>query len=769
MGKRKQLEPLDLGPVDPTLTGERISCHKPSMRSSRRLTLLILLASGCDGGTANTAMTPESELVARLLPGYEDRIRVEVVPTAGSLDAFELETVDGMLVIRGSSGVAVASGLNHYLKEYANGHLSWLGDRIDLGASLPAVDGVVRKTSPHVNRYVYNFTVAGYTAPHWDWQRWERELDLIAAQGFNLALVTVGNEKVMVRALEQLGYNSSEIRAWIVGPAYQPWQWMGNIEGDGPAWSEELIERRAELGRQISTRMRELGITPVVPGFYGVVPPGFVERNGEDFDVRESGLWNGSFRRPDLLNPADGDRFLEVADAFYGAIEEVYGEITHFAADLFHEQDQIPDIDVTLAATNVQRAMLQAHPDAVWVIQGWFSNPRAELLDGLDPDHALLLDLWGDESPLYPTYISSDLEPFRGVPWVWSILQNFGGRTGLHGNLDTAGGLYEPESGIFRDPRRGALSGLGVLMEATHQNPVVLDLMSELIWRDPEEGAPDLFEWIQRYADRRYGGGSEDAQRAWTGLLETAYSTTPLIQFGTHESILCARPDLNAKNVFVTGPPGPPHYDTGRLEEALGDLLQARMLFGAEETYRYDLVDLTRQVLANRARVLLDEIREAFEANDLDGFVAASRRFLELILDQDRLVGTQPELLLGAWIQDARNMAADGEEADRLEGEARRLLTSWSEDESVLRDYAHREWAGLLGDYYHGRWKLYFDYLEAELDGGSAEPPDFFAYESTWTRKTDPDATVYRAEPIGDSVAVAEELFEKYAGTPSQQ
>jgi len=728
-----------------------------------RVPLLVLLWGCSTGSEGSGDESVEGALVRRLLPQYAEQIRVERIAADEGRDTFELESSGRTLVIRGSSGVAVASGLNHYLKRFGNGHLSWGGDRVDLGESLPPVDGVVRVTSAHANRYIYNFTVTGYTSPHWEWAEWEREIDLIAAHGFNMALVPIGNEKVTIRALEQYGYTSEEIREWIVGPAYQPWQWMGNIQSEGPALSEDLVQRRATLGRMIADRMRELGIRPIVPGFYGVVPPGFAERNGQAYDVKQTGFWNGSLPRPDLLNPAQGDRFQEVADAFYLAIEAVFGEVTHFAADLFHEGTVTPGVDVTPAATNVQQAMLRANPEAVWVIQGWFSNPKAELLAGLDETHALILDLWGDENPLYPTYTRRDLPPFEGVPWIWSILQNFGGRTALHGNLDTVTRLYG-DGGLFADPSRGALTGLGVLMEATHQNPVVLALVSEMIWREPAEGALDLQEWIRGYADQRYGKALESTERAWISLLETAYSTTPGLQFGPNESILCARPDLDAKNVYATGPPADPYYDMPRLEAALGDLLAARDELEAEDTYRYDVVDVTRQVVANRARLLLDDVRAAYEAQDRTLFVELSNRFLGLIRDQDRLVATRRELLLGAWIRGARALGANEAESDRFEAEARRLLTSWSEEESILRDYAHREWAGLLGDYYHGRWELYFDYLTEQLDGGSAEPPDFFAYESAWTRETDPDGASYASAPFGDSITVAQELYERYVG-----
>ena len=41
---------------------------------------------------------------------------------------------------------------------------------------------------------------------------------------------------------------------------------------------------------------------------------------------------------------------------------------------------------------------------------------------------------------------------------------------------------------------------------------------------------------------------------------------------------------------------------------------------------------------------------------------------------------------------------------------ARRLVTTWGGD---LNDYACRNWAGLLSNYYFERWNCYFSYLIA--------------------------------------------------------
>lgn len=50
------------------------------------------------------------------------------------------------------------------------------------------------------------------------------------------------------------------------------WWLMGNLEGWGGPVSDTLIEQQKELQQKILGRMRELGIEPVMQGFYGMVP-----------------------------------------------------------------------------------------------------------------------------------------------------------------------------------------------------------------------------------------------------------------------------------------------------------------------------------------------------------------------------------------------------------------------------------------------------------------------------------------------------------------
>ncbi|WP_235967659.1 alpha-N-acetylglucosaminidase C-terminal domain-containing protein [Streptomyces mesophilus] len=76
-------------------------------------------------------------------------------------------------------------------------------------------------------------------------------------------------------------------------------------------------------------------------------------------------------------------------------------------------------------------------------------------------------------------------------------------------------------------------------------------------------------------------------------------------------------------------------------------------------------------------------------------------------------------------------------------------------DGGGLRDYANREWSGLIDGLYTLRWRTYF----AELTSALAEerepaPIDWYALEEHWLR-THP---AYPTKPSGDIVRIARKV-----------
>ena len=133
--------------------------------------------------------------------------------------------------------------------------------------------------------------------------------------------------------------------------------------------------------------------------------------------------------------------------------------------------------------------MITADKNAVWIIQSWQGNPTTALLNGLDrvekgTDHALILDLYAEKDPHYDegrpgAEAYGDEEEFDKTPWLFCMLNNFGGRLGLHGHLDN---LANNIPKVFNETKY--IAGIGITPEASVNNPVLYDFLFETIWQD---------------------------------------------------------------------------------------------------------------------------------------------------------------------------------------------------------------------------------------------------------------------------------------------
>jgi alpha-N-acetylglucosaminidase len=261
----------------------------------------------------------------------------------------------------------------------------------------------------------------------------------------------------------------------------------------------------------------------------------------------------------------------------------------------------------------------------------------------------------------------------------------------------------------------------------------------------------DVRQWIRGYVQYRYGRTAPGLERAWQLLLETVYSSA-----GRAESIFCACPSLKVKGVSTWGTTRI-GYDTARFEEAVSEFLSAGKELGDIDAYQADAVDLVRQVLANRGMDVYRLMVSADEAKDKARFNQAADEFRKLIRDQDALVGTRREFLLGNWLAEAKGIATDEAEKKLFEKNARIQITYWGPDNpnTDAHDYAFKEWSGLLRDFYLPRWEMFIREMNSRLNDGAAQEPNYFAFEKQWSQRRD----VYPAKPSGDPVATAMRVF----------
>ncbi|MEV4360980.1 alpha-N-acetylglucosaminidase [Nonomuraea sp. NPDC049625] len=661
--------------------------------------------------------------VRRLLPDHHDQLTL--VEQRGEGDRFRIEGT----TITGTSASALLTGVHWYLTRVAGVSAGWPGDSLSrLPDKLPQAPYIAKEAVVQ-HRFALNDTDDGYSGPYRDWATWERQIDLMALHGINEVLVTVGMEEVYRRTFTEFGYTDEQLRAWTPSPGHQPWWLLQNMAAFTGPVSEQLFGQRVRLAQQIVTRLRELDLTPVMPGYFGTVPPGFPGR------VIPQGGWVG-FERPDWLDPRD-PMFAQVAEAFYRHQAELYGETSMVKMDLLHEGGTPGDVPVAEAVKAVQEALRKARPGATWVVLGWLDNPVRELIEAADG--LLILDGVADRHP------DLDRETgWLGTSYCFGTIPNFGGHTTIGANT----GVWVSR---FAEWRRGpSLRGIAYLPEGTGTNPASFALFAELAWHDEPI---DHAGWFTDFSRRRYGGADPHAARAWEILRTTAYSLPADGWSEPQDSPFLARPSLTAANA-ATWSPRAPRYDLERFAAALEQLLQVDPALRGTSAYQFDLVDVARQALTNRSWVLLPALRAAFESGALERFRRLTVTWLEDMELLDRVVSASPYFLLGPWLAAARAAAADEEEAARLEYDARCLLTTWGPRgaDVRLKDYANREWAGLVRDFHAMRWRLFFDTL---LGGGDPEGIDWFAVEDAWSR----DSSPYPEYPTADPYRVALDLY----------
>ncbi|OIT40585.1 PREDICTED: alpha-N-acetylglucosaminidase [Nicotiana attenuata] len=756
-------------------------------------------------------------VLQRLLPAHLHSFEFKIVSKdlCGGRSCFRITNYKSSrrnspeILIQGTTAVEITSGLHWYLKYRCGAHISW--DKtggvqlasVPKPGSLPLVeaDGVTIQRPVPWN-YYQNVVTSSYSFVWWDWQRWEKEIDWMALQGINLPLAFTGQEAIWQKVFLDYNITTQDLNDFFGGPAFLAWARMGNLHAWGGPLSQNWLNIQLALQKQILSRMQELGMTPVLPSFSGNVPAALktifpsanITRLGDWNTVNGDPRWCCTF----LLAPSD-PLFIDIGEAFIRKQIEEYGDITDiYNCDTFNENTPPTDDPTYISSLGsaVYKAMSKADNNAVWLMQGWlfysdseyWKPPQMEaLLHSVPRGKMIVLDLFADVKPIWKS--SSE---FYGTPYIWCMLHNFGGNVEMYGVLDAvASGPIDA-----RISENSTMVGVGMCMEGIEHNPVVYELMSEMAFRGDNF---QLQGWLKSYSRRRYGKVNDQIEAAWDILYHTIYNCTDGIADHNKDYIV-EFPDWDPSGKTGTDISGPdsssqnqmqklagfqwnrrflffekssslpkPHlwYSTENVIKALRLFIDAGTELSGSLTYRYDLVDLSRQSLSKLAnQVYLDAI-SAFRHEDAKALSLHSQKFLQLIKDIDRLLAADDNFLLGTWLESAKNLAMNSDENKQYEWNARTQITMWFDNtkynQSQLHDYANKFWSGLLEAYYLPRASMYFELLSKSLE----EKVDFkleewrrewIAYSNNWQESRE----LYPVKAQGDALAIATDLFEKY-------
>ncbi|XP_054276848.1 alpha-N-acetylglucosaminidase isoform X1 [Macrosteles quadrilineatus] len=661
------------------------------------------------------------------------------------------KTVD----IEGSTGVAAAWGFHHYLKYFCNSHVSWNDNQINLPTELPSVD--VHITSNDRFRYYQNVCTPSYSFVWWDWRHWERHIDWMALNGINLALAFNGQEAIWQRVYKRLDLTKEEIDEHFTGPAFFSWGRMGNIRGWAGPLSQDWHDSSLTLQKMILERMRSLGIVPVLPAFAGHVPHA-LKRLYPNVNFTLATRWNNfedKYCCPYLLSPED-PLFKDIGSMFLQEMIKEFGTNHIYNCDTFNEMPPAQgDLDfLRKVGESVFDSMTQVDKDAVWMMQGWlffheilfWTKERTKaLLTSVPKGRMLVLDLMSELNPQFER-----LESYFGQPYIWCMLHNFGGTLGMHG---TARRVNE---NVFkaRAAANSSMVGIGLTMEGIQQNYVMYDLMMEMGWRvEPT----DLSQWFRNYSSRRYGLDNKHLDTMWQLLKDSVYDYKSVWQ--NHGRYIVVRnPSLRLQpNVW---------YNTTDVMEAWDEALmavQSAQSLAESPTFKHDLTDLTRQALQLKVDFMYSQVLKAYYKKDLAYLRNATGTFLAVMDDLNSLLASNKWFLLGPWLESAKERASSPQEREQFEEMARNQITLWGPN-GEIRDYACKQWAHLMENYYIPRWKYFFEALEkavaekSPFNQKSVSTYIFNEIEQPFTFRKD----LYPTFEIGDTVEISKKLHKTW-------
>lgn len=697
--------------------------------------------------SANTDFSVERALVQRIAPGIADQIIFATLEPEQN-ERFVLSSdADGRLVIAGDTISARTAGFGCYLREIAKREVFWEGNNAKDLTAVEKLDAPIGHSTPLKYRAYFNYCTLSYSMAFADWNRWEREIDLMALYGINMPLSVVGLEGVWLNTLVRMGWTDDEARAFLVGPAHLAWQWMTNIESLGGPLTHEWIDYSVNLGQRIMNRELELGMRPIQQGFTGYVPR-LTKEKFPEAKVKFQPNWSGSFKGSAQLDPLD-PLFPKFAEVFYEEQKKFFGAHGIYAADPFHESEP-PQEGIDYLAdvgTEIWKAMSASDPNAVLAMQSW--SIRMPIVRSIPKDNIIILDIGGtrcyNPASWWTKDINGDCRGFDGYPFCTGDIWNFGGRN------RSGGDLRDIECNKFSRLRAEFPNciGAGLFPEGIETSPLYFAMQFEFLWRQDGVQAD---EWLIGELERRYCLPREKCAPLVSGLLDTIYGRG----WKRSTSIIAARPRLDLDKSDPND-----HIRTCSESGKLYDLWLAYTELAASippeqrtPGFIFDLVDIGRAFISDALVGFHAEVVDAYLTGDRAKTAAAAKLFRDIALDLDAYLACTP-------LYDAAPRFAVAEKAGWLSNYAMQL-TQWGTTDGWpwIYDYAWKEWSGLIRAYYLPRWQILHDAIDAALANGvslESIPKDCHG------------RTIFRSTPITDAYADFEDkwIADPVLGEPS--
>jgi alpha-N-acetylglucosaminidase len=300
-------------------------------------------------------------------------------------------------------------------------------------------------------------------------------------------------------------------------------------------------------------------------------------------------------------------------------------------------------------------------------------------------------------------------------------------------------------------------------MEAINQNPVFYEFMAQMAYH---RNVPDVYSWVSNYAIRRYGLEAPEVSSesknslliAWKQLYENNYNG---------ENPFCSLVCWDRASLITGEPTWAALQERTTLAGPLVDIwtlfLSAKLPNSWENhAFTYDLVDIGRQVMSNLFNDYFHFTKAFYNRSDVRNYQIFMNELLQLISQWDQLLSTHESYLVGKWVSEAVRWAIDDQERELFAYNAKNQITLWGPN-GEISDYASKNWAGLVKEYYLPRWKLFLTMsFEALLKHQQIDQDNFEEYELDLGRSFCNTSIPFGTEAIGCPIKLSEEFLLLY-------
>ena len=617
-------------------------------------------------------------LVSRRSPELVENFLFETIEAEDGGNIFSYEPCDGKVLLKGTDTVCLAVAYYHFMRDCCGAYFTADHSLAYGEFALPA-----EKTEGEIKakyRTCFEYTTFSCAACWWNWERWENEIDFMAMNGINMPLATVGTEAVWMKTMLELGMKEGLALASIAGPSFWSWQLSDCFDGYLPQTKKESINKRLELGRKITDRERELGMTPIFQGFTGYIFRTFIQGKIRA-RMHKSEEWC-LFPSQYQLSARD-TMFHKVGTLFYKNQELLLGESKFYLADPFlnHPPAKRKSSFLAGVGTAVYKLISLRSEDSVWVIHSSCAKP--ELLLGIPKDRVLIIDN-GE--------LCNDSE-YDGYSFIVGTQCNSGDVTAVHGDIASVSANKSDRPNVC---------GVGIFSDGAFSNEIFRQYAYAAV-----SGDGDVDKWLESYTKNRYGTDSEAAFEAMMLLKKSCWREGQPAR--EHASAVCTRPSVLLRHTAIGDSGSEIDYNISDVFAAAQKLIEAD---GKTYEYELDLCDILRQALSDLANTVCKKALEGYKNKDVELFEQNTNLFLGIIEDMDRLLLTKKEFSLPYHLSLARELGDGDDEKQNFEINLLSQITIFGPvKDNMLYDCCWKEWGGMLSTFYALRWRALFEQL----------------------------------------------------------